>query len=142
MPVIRRGGAGDLGAIAAIQAASPEAAQWDVSDYVRYDLRVAICEKQVVGFLVSRVAGGPTGPSEREILNLAVPPDFRRKGVARALVQSLLNDKAGPVLLEVRPSNRAAVGLYKSLGFEEISRRPGYYDSPPEAAIVMKFHSC
>jgi ribosomal-protein-alanine acetyltransferase len=138
IPVIRAGGAADLTPIAAIQAASPDAAQWEVSGYLQYDLRVAICEKRVVGFLVSRALNG----SECEILNLAVSPQFRRAGIGRLLVESLLAGFAGPVFLEVRASNRAAAGLYKSIGFEEVSRRPNYYDSPSEAAIVMKFHSC
>jgi len=138
IPTIRPGGDADLSSIAAIQAASPEAAQWEVSGYLQYDLRVAICEKQVVGFLVSRAPDG----SECEILNLAVSPQFRRAGIGRLLVESLLASFAGPVFLEVRTSNRAAADLYKSLGFEEVNRRPNYYDSPLEAAIVMKFHSC
>ncbi|HUK17213.1 MAG TPA: ribosomal protein S18-alanine N-acetyltransferase [Bryobacteraceae bacterium] len=138
IPVIRAGGAADLAPIAAIQAASPEAAQWEVSGYLQYDLRVAICEKQVVGFLVSRAPDG----SECEILNLAVSPQFRRAGIGRLLVESLLAGFSGTVFLEVRASNRVATGLYKSIGFEEVSRRPNYYDSPLEAAIVMKFHSC
>ena len=138
IPTIRPGGDADLNSIAAIQAASPEAAQWEVSGYLQYDLRVALCEKQVVGFLVSRAPDG----SECEILNLAVSPQFRRAGIGRLLVESLLASFAGPVFLEVRASNRAAADLYKSLGFEEVNRRPNYYDSPLEAAIVMKFHSC
>ena len=128
----------DLDAIAAIQAASPEAAQWEVSAYLQYDLRVAICEKQVAGFLVSRA----TAEREYEILNLAVAPQFRRVGIARSLVESLLTSFTGVVFLEVRASNRAAAMLYQSLGFKEVSTRPNYYDSPLEAAIVMKFHSC
>jgi ribosomal-protein-alanine N-acetyltransferase len=142
MPVIRPGCAGDLSAVAAIQAASPQAAQWDVNDYVRYDLRVAICEQQIVGFLVSRAAGLPGDDCEWEILNLAVLPAIRRHGVARSLLTSFLRDRHSPVYLEVRPSNEAAVRLYESLGFKEVKRRPEYYESPLEAAIVMKFHSC
>jgi ribosomal protein S18 acetylase RimI-like enzyme len=142
MPVIQPGGAGDLNAIAAIQAASPEAAQWNVSDYVRYHLRVAIYEKQIVGFLVSRALGRPEDHCDWEILNLAVLPAFRRRRVGRSLVESLLVDSGGSVYLEVRSSNKAAIHLYNSLGFEEVSRRPGYYEAPLEAAIVMKFHSC
>jgi ribosomal-protein-alanine N-acetyltransferase len=91
-----------------------------------------------VGFLVTRtlVAG------EREILNLAVAPDFRRKGVARALLDRALEAFCGEVFLEVRESNGVAKKFYKSLGFKELSKRKGYYDNPPETAIVMKFHSC
>jgi ribosomal-protein-alanine N-acetyltransferase len=146
IPVIRPGDAADLTAIAAIQQASPEAAQWDVAGYLQYSLRVAIYEDQVAGFLVSRTLGHPLGrppgPVECEILNLAVSPDFRRLGIGRALVSWLLAGFSGAIFLEVRASNAGAVRLYKSLGFQEVGLRSGYYDEPPEAAIVMKFHSC
>ena len=138
MPVIRRGEAGDLAEIAAIQSASPEASQWDVAGYIQYDFRVIICESQVAGFLVARrVAEG-----ESELLNLAVKPEFRRRGLAAQLVNSLLADAPGDIFLEVRESNRSARKFYKSIDFKDVSRRPGYYESPSEAAIVMKFHSC
>jgi len=138
MPVIRRGAASDLDAVAAIQAQCPEAAQWDVTGYQQYDLLVAVREGQVAGFLVSRLAGG----DECEILNLGVDPEFRRRGLARDLVGTLLWGFRGDVYLEVRESNQAARNLYNSMGFQEVSCRQGYYDTPPEAAIVMKFHSC
>jgi ribosomal-protein-alanine N-acetyltransferase len=142
IPVIRLGGAGDLSAIAAIQQDSPGASQWDVASYLEYSLKVAIYQDQVAGFLVSRPLGHPSDSEESEILNLAVSPDFRRLGIGRALVISLLESLRGPTFLEVRASNPAAISLYKSLGFQEVGRRPGYYETPPEAAIVMKFHSC
>jgi ribosomal-protein-alanine N-acetyltransferase len=138
MTAIRRGGAEDLEAVAAIQQASPGAARWNVGDYLEQDFRVAMEGNQVVGFLVARTVA----PDEREILNLAVAPDFRRKGVARALVDAALGAFRGSVFLEVRESNAVALEFYKSLGFKELSRRKGYYDSPVETAIVMKFHSC
>jgi ribosomal-protein-alanine N-acetyltransferase len=138
MPAIRRGGAGDFAEIAAIQAACPEAAQWDVAGYALYDLWVAVCENRVAGFLVARSLGA----GEYELLNLAVAGEFRRQGIARALVGVLAEGYPRTVFLEVRESNLAARKLYKSVGFQEISARPGYYESPLETAIVMKFHSC
>ena len=138
MTVIRRGGADDLDAIAAIQQASPGSACWNVADYLDQDVLVAVDGNRIVGFLVTRTLAA----DEREILNLAVVPDFRRKGVARALLGSTFQAFRGYVFLEVRESNRVAQEFYKSLGFQELSKRPGYYDSPPETAIVMKFHSC
>ena len=136
--VIRRGAPGDLAEVAVIQAASPEAAQWDVSDYPRYHFRVSLCGIRVAGFLVSRMVA----EGETELLNLAVAPEFRRQGVARKLVESLLTESRGVFYLEVRESNRAAREFYNHMGFQEVSSRPGYYQAPPEAAIVMKFHSC
>ncbi len=136
--IIRQGGAGDLEAVAAIQEASPGAAGWKVADYLEQDFLVAVAENRVVGFLVAR----SVAEDEREILNVAVRPDFRRKGVARALFERAMQNFSGSIFLEVRESNGAAIQFYKSLGFKELSRRVGYYDSPAESAIVMKFHSC
>ena len=138
MPLIRRGEAGDLAAVAAIQRASPEAAQWDVAGYLSNDFLVAADASGIAGFVVART---PV-EGESEILNIAVAPEFRRRGVARELVSALPACSGGTVFLEVRESNQAARSLYKSMAFEEVGRRDGYYDNPPETAIVMKFHSC
>jgi ribosomal-protein-alanine N-acetyltransferase len=138
MTAIRRGGADDLDAVAAIQESSPGAARWRVADYLEQDFRVAIEGTRVVGFLVARTLAA----DEQEILNLAVTPDFRRKGVARALLDHAFKGFRGAIFLEVRESNAVAQEFYKSLGFKELSKRVGYYESPPESAIVMKFHSC
>jgi ribosomal-protein-alanine N-acetyltransferase len=80
--------------------------------------------------------------TESEILNLAVAPEFRRRQVARELLRAVLRDPRGDIFLEVRESNVAARKFYESIGFEEIQIRKKYYHSPPETAIVMKFHSC
>lgn len=135
---MRAGTAADLDAIAAIQSASPEAAQWEPKDYLQYDLRVALANGEVVAFLVSRTLAA----GESEILNLAVAPEHRRLGVARSLVKAWISGAPGDVFLEVRASNEAAQKFYKSLGFQVVSVRPEYYSSPVETAIVLKFHSC
>jgi ribosomal protein S18 acetylase RimI-like enzyme len=125
---IRPGEPRDLAEIAAIQTASPAAAAWPAADYLQYDLRVAVRENRVAAFLAARtVAEG-----ESEILDLAVAPEFRRRGFGRALMESFLKGVRGAVFLEV----------HKSLGFQELALRQDYYAAPPEAAIVMKFHSC
>jgi [ribosomal protein S18]-alanine N-acetyltransferase len=136
--LIRRAEPRDLNRIAAIQAASPEAAGWNVADYLRYDSWVAISEDQTAGYLVARTLS----EGESEILDLAVAPEFRRRGVARALLQELLARSNHSIFLEVRVSNLAARNLYKVLGFQEIGFRTEYYHLPPESAIVMKLHSC
>jgi ribosomal-protein-alanine N-acetyltransferase len=138
MPVIRRAEAGDLEAVGAIQSASPEASRWTPADYLQYECTVAICDSAVAGFLVWR----SLGDGECEVLNLAVAPRFRRRGIARELLKPLLNLRDSRIFLEVRESNQAARIFYKSMGFQEVSIRKGYYDSPTESAIVMKFHSC
>ena len=142
MTAIRRGGTDDLSAVAAIQQASPEAAHWQVADYLEQIFLVAAVDDRVVGFLVARDVAWGVGEAEREILNLAVAPEFRRRGVARNLLQGCLTGFSGTLILEVRESNLAAQSFYKSLGFQELSRRPRYYEHPDESAIVIKFHSC
>ena len=108
-------------------------------DYLAQDFFcVAVEQNCIVGFVVARSVAA----DEREILNLAVVPDFRRKGVARALLESTLRAFQGDVFLEVRESNVVAQEFYKSLVLRSLARRPEYYDLPPETAIVMKFHSC
>jgi len=135
---IRRAGPGDLEAIARIQRASPQAAQWAPQAYLAYDCRVAVTGRGVEGFIVLR----RSAEAEYEILNLAVAPDARRRGIATALIRSVLRGRSGVFFLEVRESNREAQALYRGLGFEEAGRRPGYYTDPYETAIVMRFQSC
>lgn len=131
---IRRAATGDIDAIAAIQSESPGAASWDPNSYLDHDCLVAKLDGQAVGFLVTR----PTGPGETEILNLAVAPAWRRRGVARALLDGVLRKASGEIFLEVRESNTAARQLYRAVGFQEIGVRRDYYDEPSEAAIVMR----
>jgi ribosomal-protein-alanine N-acetyltransferase len=142
MSFIRAGREDDIAEILAIQAASPEAAQWNPRDYLQYDVRVSIEDGHVAGFLVCRA----TSADEFELLNLAVAPEFRRRGAGRRMVKTLLESfQTTPifcVFLEVRESNYAAREFYKNLGFQQVSIRPNYYDFPLETAIVMKFQSC
>lgn len=135
---IRRATESDLDDIWRIQSASLPAVEWNVADYLRYECLLAAVEDRLAGFAVAR----PTAPDELEILNVAVDPPFRRRGVARCLIQYLFAQHRGAVYLEVRQSNYAARKLYHSLGFEAIAVRQDYYTSPGESAIVMKFYSC
>ncbi len=92
---------------------------------------------KIAGFLVSR----PVADKEREILNIAVHPDFRRLHVATELLQTELSRHPGVHFLEVRESNTAARHLYEGLGFQAVGERPEYYDNPIETGIVMRILS-
>jgi [ribosomal protein S18]-alanine N-acetyltransferase len=138
VPRIRLASPADKDAIRAIQSSSPEAAQWEVFQYFEYEVRVAEYASVVAGFLAARTLAA----GESEILNLAVAPEFRGRGIGRALLRAWMEEAAGTIYLEVRSSNQAAQKFYKSLGFEVVVVRPQYYSAPSESAIVMKFHSC
>lgn len=104
-----------------------------------------------------RVAGRPEGrqglaelqgfiicwqlPGDLHLLNLAVEPGCRRRGIAGLMLESALSEFAsaggGLVNLEVRRSNLAARALYRAHGFAEVGCRPGYYRRQKEDAIVM-----
>ena len=95
-------------------------------------LRVGYCcwcyevDNEVRGYGVMSVAAG-----EAHILNLTVSPDMQRQGIGCKLMRHFLQlaarHDADIVMLEVRPSNTAALKLYEKLGFNEVSRRRNYY---------------
>ena len=127
----------DLNDIIAIQTVSPEASQWQAGDYLRYETRVAVAGAEIVGFVVYRTVA----PGEHELLNLAVAPAWRRRGIGRALIESVRQGATGTWFLEVRESNGASRQLCRGLGFTEIGLRRGYYSNPHESGIVMRFYS-
>ena len=112
---------------------------WDARSFLRFECVVAEVDHHVAGFLVSREISppGPDAPAEREILNLAVAPIFRRKGIAMLLLTHELSFEADH-FLEVRESKAAGRALYRKIGFVEIGERQNYYDNPVERAIVMR----
>ena len=79
---------------------------------------------------------------EAHVMTIAVRPERRRRGLARALVQAALADPASAgarrVYLEVRPSNAGARALYGSLGFVETGLRSAYYGD--EDALLMTLY--
>ena len=136
--VIRAASEQDLPAIADIQSSAQEASQWNPRDYLTYECRVAEEATDVVAFIVAR----PVAEREWEILNLAVAPAARRRGIGRQLLSDILARHPGEFFLEVRESNAAARQFYEYAGFRAITRRLRYYRDPGEAAIVMKLLSC
>ncbi|MGI6157018.1 MAG: ribosomal protein S18-alanine N-acetyltransferase [Saccharofermentanales bacterium] len=76
-----------------------------------------------------------------EVINIAVRPAFRRRGLGRALMTGALEAAARrgctTWLLEVREGNTAARALYRQLGYVDVGRRPDYYRHPTEDAILM-----
>lgn len=116
----------------------------DFEDCVTSDATFLVAETEdgtgVAGYVIALDAA-----DEGEILNLAVAPDGRRRGLGRALVEEVLAELsergARNIYLEVRESNAAARALYAAHGFREVGRRPGYYRRPVEDAIVLRVHA-
>ena len=75
------------------------------------------------------------------VMNVAVSPDHRRRGLARLLLERLFeltaDDRRRGYTLEVRVSNTAAIGVYERLGFEAHGLRRGYYTDNREDAVIM-----
>jgi ribosomal-protein-alanine N-acetyltransferase len=133
----------DLDEVVAIERAS-FSMPWSRGAFL-YELqqnRVARClvmrgDGHVLGYLCLWEIG-----EELHITNVAVHPDHRRRGIARALLSAVLDDarsrKLKLVVLEVRPSNHEARTLYESYGFRVVARRRGYYYDTGEDALVME----
>ena len=77
-----------------------------------------------------------------DMMNLAVHPDFRMRGIATELVERLIaalrENGVYCLTLEVRVSNFQAIELYKKLGFVQIGKRPNYYSHPKEDALILR----
>lgn len=91
---------------------------------------------RLVGYIIYWIAG-----PEFHILNLAVHPDFRRRGVARTLLNRCIADAVAMdiefVALEVRVSNTPARTLYESYGFVHMGTRRGYYKDGEDALVLL-----
>lgn len=98
---------------------------------------VALDGDRVVGYVGSQTVMGET-----DMMNVAVHPDYRRRGVAQALVETLVEALKGMqshcLTLEVRASNSGAIALYEKLGFTQVGRRPRYYHNPREDALILR----
>jgi ribosomal-protein-alanine N-acetyltransferase len=143
--LIRRAGLADVSAIWAIEKVSFPSpwSRWSfLAELGHRHSRTLIAGPapprpwQTLGYLIFWVV-----QDEMHILNLAVAPAHRRRGIARRLLAEGLAQarELGAELawLEVRPSNAPARALYASLGFKEVGRRPRYYDDTHEDALLL-----
>jgi len=102
-----------------------------------FNLRLDV-DGQMAAFAITQVI-----LDEATLFNIAVSPDYQRRGLGRALLESLIEalEKRGVMTLwlEVRASNLAAICLYESLGFNQVTVRRNYYPAKDgrEDAIVM-----
>jgi len=111
---------------------------------VRYELTnplsywlVALDGDRVAGYV-----GSQTVLDEADMMNIAVHPDFRRQGIARSMVETLVAElkekNVRSLTLEVRVSNGPAISLYHQMGFVQVGRRPNYYRNPKEDALILR----
>lgn len=142
--VVREAGVSDLARVWAIEKAS-FGDPWGASEFR------AVLDSPPTIFLVAADDGRKvvlgyavalTVLDESEILNIAVDPQFRGRGMGGLLLDAALGAVeargAVAVFLEVRESNIPAIRLYHSRGFEELSRRKRYYRTPVEDALVLR----
>lgn len=92
------------------------------------DKLIAYCGMQIIDY-------------EGFVTNIAVHPDYRRKGIGRKLLKHLIgfaqNNNIASISLEVRQSNTAAIKLYESEGFECVGRRKNFYEKPTEDGMIF-----
>lgn len=98
---------------------------------------VAIEEGKLAGYV-----GSQTVLDGSDMMNIAVAPEYRRKGIAEALVVALVAElkkrKSICLLLEVRASNIPAITLYEKLSFVQVGLRKNYYRNPKEDALILR----
>ena len=132
----------DAPAVAEILRGSPEAAEWAVKSIEQLNQRgelgwVVENDGGITGFLVARAIA-----DEAEVLNLCIDRAKRRIGNATALVRVALRQLprlgAKVLFLEVRETNLPAISFYEKHGFIRDGFRPGYYQNPTEAAVLMR----
>ncbi|MBQ4516774.1 MAG: ribosomal protein S18-alanine N-acetyltransferase [Clostridia bacterium] len=99
---------------------------------------VAEQDGKIVGYM-----GMYQAADEGNVTNIAVLPEYRRQGIASALLNSFINlcidKKLCFLTLEVRKSNTGAISLYKKFGFTEVGLRPKYYDNTEDAILMTRY---
>ena len=131
---------GDLEAVVGLEAATASA--WG-RNLVAEELvctnsiqRVATAAGNVIGWCCCRIIG-----EEAELLKIAVGGEYRRRGIATALLldaeQQLCRVGARRLYLEVRRQNQAARRFYQANGFSEEGRRRAYYSRPSDDAVLL-----
>ncbi len=93
---------------------------------------IAKVNNEAVGYIGVQIFSG-----EGYVTNVATLPEYRKQGIARALMERALENEMDFLTLEVRKSNLPAISLYRKLGFEEVGIRPKFYREPNEDAVLM-----
>lgn len=111
---------------------------WSVSDLEKQieletsHFLVALVNGDVAGYMGLQIFSG-----EGYVTNIAVLPEYRRQGIAKALIKEQMKNDMDFITLEVRESNIPAITLYAKMGFENVGIRPDFYTNPSENAVIM-----
>ena len=100
-----------------------------INDYTKvYAYKI---DNKYVSFIVGQILY-----ENAEIIDIYVTPEYRRKGIAKKLMNTIIDNKdVKNITLEVNINNKSAILLYNSLGFKEATIRKGYYNG--EDALLM-----
>ena len=138
----------DLDRVMEIAASLEAAPHWQPADYrtvldpAAVPRRIALVAEEGAAGIVAGFAVASLLPPQAELETIAVASAFQRRGLAWKLFALLAGElhtaQVTELLLEVRASNCAALGLYLRLGFVETGRRPRYYQNPVEDAVLMR----
>lgn len=116
---------------------------WSINS-INYELTnpLALWLVAVDGDRVAGYVGSQSVLGESDMMNLAVAPEYRRRGLGEQLVNALVKwlcESGNRCLtLEVRVSNESAIALYSKNGFVQVGRRPNYYRNPKEDALILR----
>lgn len=139
--MIRRMEAADLEQVCAIETLCfsvpwSRAVFQDSFSRAEYMYFVAVSEGQIAGYCGLLRIG-----EEGDVVNVAVHPDRRKRGIGRSMLEVLLQagreNGISAFTLEVRVSNTAAIHMYEKAGFVPVGVRRGYYEKPQEDALIM-----
>lgn len=96
-----------------------------------------------IGGRIAGYAGLYKVGDEGDITNVAVSHIYRRKGVAKTIMESVIQfakeQEMDCITLEVRESNSPAIALYEKMGFKNIGVRKNFYEKPIESAIIYQY---
>jgi len=117
---------------------------WTEEDFIRC-LRQRNCigmvaehDERVIGFMIYELH-----KNRLHILNFAVHPEFRRRGVATSMVRKLIGklspQRRNRILLEIRETNLSAQLFFREAGFRAISVLREFYEDTPEDAYLMQY---
>ena len=139
---IRKMTAADVPAIAALEIACFNDPWSEASIASELDNRLSYWLVAETDGVIAGYVGSQTVLDMADMMNVAVSPNYRRQGIAEALIKELVAylTSRGVIglMLEVRCSNTPAIALYTKLGFTQAGRRPNYYRNPKEDALILR----